>query len=289
MMNETLKKANEALLEGDRDGVLELLRYESDTPEVLWLRANAVLDNDERVALLQDLADGYSQYQQLAGEFLKRERDYQAQLDEPPDHFFWKQPTWEKRLEKMRAQWVWVLGAVVLLIMGITLLNYEAQRREEFQTGVLSVQATLTQEARFLGQTVVEYDAGRLSIVSIEDPTTKNVTFGRSEKDQYILATPATGARFVAVQFNFFCNQALCNQPPHANLALNLNNGGSVAYSSSAPFLVQFPPDNLPRISQGQQTKVWYVFEVPKGVSPKSVSVFVEGRDDPLFLSWTGR
>lgn len=288
-MKETLKKANEALLEGDRDGVLELLRYESDTPEVLWLRANAVLDDDERIALLQDLADGYSQYQPLASEFLKRERDYQVQLDEPPDHFFWKQPTWEKRLEKMRAQWVWVLGIIVLLVMGISLLNFEAQRRDAFQTDILIAQATQTEEARFLGQTVVEYNAGRLSIVSVEDPTTQNVTFGRSENSQYILATPAAGSRFVVVEFNFFCNQALCDQAPHANLVLNLNNGSSVAYSSSAPFLAQYPPDSLPRISQGQQAKVWYVFEVPKGVSPKSVGVLVEGRDDPLFLSWPAR
>ena len=288
-MNEVLKKANEALLEGDRDGVLDLLRYESDTPEVLWLRANAVLDDNERIALLQDLADGYSQYAQLASEYLQRELDYQVQLDEPPDHYFWKQPTWEKRLEKMRAQWVWILGAVVLLVMGISLLRFEAQRQETFQAEVAAVETAQAQASLLAGKTVVDYAAGQLSIVDYEDGTNKGVTLGERASDQYVLATPAAGARFVAVEFNFTCKLALCEQPPHANLSLILTDDTSVSYSSSRPFLVDHPPGNVPRVSKGQQAKVWYVFEVPKGVSIKSVAVIAENQDNPLFLSWPVR
>jgi len=288
-MNDALKKANEALLEGDRDGVLKYLEYEPNTPEVLWLRANAVLDDDERIALLKELVNGYSKYTPLAGEFLERELESQRQLDEPPDHHFWKKPTWKKIL----AQKYWILGLLFAIIMGVVYLSSfissETERRVVYEEGVEQAIANQTEVARLEGQPLVEYDAGTLSIIDIDDPTKEQVTFGRTDNNQqYIIEEPATGTRFVAVQVNFQCAQAICEQAPQANLALNLQNGKTVSYQSSArPFLVSESPDSIPRISQGAFTKIWYVFEVPRSTNPKTLSVSALGQEEPLLLSWS--
>jgi len=84
-MKDNLQKANESLLEGDRDGVLEVLQNEPEIPEVIWLRANSVLLDKERLNLLRQLAEGDSRYVQTAREFLERELKFEKELSEPPD------------------------------------------------------------------------------------------------------------------------------------------------------------------------------------------------------------
>ena len=289
-MNDAFKKANEALLEGDRDGVLKLLEYEPPNPDVLWLRANAVLGDEERIALLKELADGYSKYTDLAREFLEREIESQRQLDEPPDHHFWKKPTWKKIL----AQKYWILGLLFSIIMGAfylsSLISSEQERRVIYEEDVAQAIAVQTEAVRLIGQALVEYDEGTLSIIEIQDSAKSPVTFGRTDNEQYILAEPAKGARFIAVQVNFQCRQAICEKAPQANLSLNLQDGTSVSYQSSArPFLVNEPPGSIPRISQGGFTKIWFVFEVPRSTNPKALSVSVSGQEEPLLLSWSSR
>ena len=73
-VTEALEKARWALLEGDRDHVLRLLTTQPPLPEVLWLRAHAVADPTERLALLQRVAtSGHGVYAPLAGEIVERE------------------------------------------------------------------------------------------------------------------------------------------------------------------------------------------------------------------------
>ena len=289
-MNEALKKANEALLEGDRDGVLKSLEYEPPNPDVLWLRANALLDDKERIALLKELANNYSKYADLAGEFLDREIESQCQLDEPPDHHFWKKPS----VKKIWAQRYWIAGLLLTVITGIfyinSLISSGTERQEEYQQEVAQAIATQTEAVRLSGKTLIEYDAGTLSIIDVEDPTQRRITFGSTQNNQYVPAAPASGTRFLAVQVNFQCAQAICEQAPQANLSLNLQNGTNVSYQSSKhPFLVSEPPGNIPRISDGEFTKIWFVFEVPMNTNPKALSVSVEGQEEPLLLSWSGR
>jgi len=285
-MKNILEKANQALLEGDRDGVLHLLRDEPETPEVIWLRANSVLSNEERLNLLNQLTEGESIYSRLAREYLEREKKLEQQLQEPPDYQFWKQPTWAKRLEKMRAYRIWGFGAVMLIIMIVfgSLLNRSVQ--DQYQQEYLIVQATQTAAAVY-GQTIAKYASGTLSALKTEDPTTQRVTFGQTQDDQFILATPAAGARFVAVQLNFFCDIALCASPPEATINLLLANGQIVSYnSSSKPFLIEQPIDSLPRISQGQFAPIWFVFEVPKTSSPLALQIISEEQEVPQYISW---
>ena len=202
-MKEILEKANQALLEGDRDGVLRLLQNERDTADVIWLRANSVLSDGERMSLLSQLTNGNSPYANLARDFLSREQKFEWQLSEPPDYQFWKQRTWAKRLEKMLAYKMWVVGGIVLIFLGIFGLIVNGRYEQGYQQQVIAVQSTQTAQAFIAGNPIAVYPEGSISIISVEDPTTRPVSYGQMQDDKYIAGEPPKGARFVAVQINF--------------------------------------------------------------------------------------
>lgn len=290
-MNKNLEKANQALLDGDRDGVLKLLQNEPDTAEVIWLRANSVLSDEERKRLLSRLINEESRYSQLAREFLDRENNFQAELDEPPDYKFWLQPNYKKRAEKMREYRTWIIGAILLLALGIfgivVNINYESEN-DKFTAGV---RATQTAQAFFAGQQFAEYSAGRLSIIDVIDQVDtleRPVTFGDFVDDQFKPVSPAEGARFLAVLINFQCVLPVCNQPPEADLALLLADDKITAsYNySSRPFFIDEPPSEFDRIASGKSIRLWFVFEVPRITSPKALLVITPDRQEPLIVSW---
>lgn len=293
-MNRTIEKANQALLDGDRDGVLKILQNEPETAEVIWLRANSVLSDHERLQLLRRLISEEGRYTQLAREFLDREMKYQAELDEPPDYKFWLQPDHKKRVQKMREYRMWIIGAFLLLTLGvfgvITNINYESEN-EEFAAGV---RATQTAQAFLAGQQFANYGAGRLSIIDYIDPVDaleRPVSFGDVLDDQYRPVTPAEGARFVAVLINFECSIPICNEPPEADLALLLSdNQPTTQFNySSRPFFIDEPPSEFDRIASGKSIKLWFVFEVPRIASPKALLVIAPDMQEPLIVSWPVR
>lgn len=288
-MKPNLVKANQALLSGDRDGVLRFLRNEPETPEVIWLRAHSVLADDERQSLLLQLVEGDSIYSKLAREYMDREREFEEKLSEPPDYQFWKQPTWAKRIEKMRAYRLWGIGGVVLIVMIIIGAFINQSLQTQYQEEYKIVQATQTAAAIY-GQTIANYTAGQLSVIKVEDPTTRGVTRGDTQDDQFVPSNPAVGSRFVAVQLNFSCNIALCESPPEAIVNLLLANGNVVSYaSSSRPFLIEQPINSLPRISQGRSAQIWFVFEVSNVTSPLALQIISEGQEAPTYIAWPSR
>ncbi len=289
-MKEKLTKANQALLEGDRDEVLRLLHSVSETTEVLWLRAHAVATDEERHELLSQLVEvGDKSYSKLAAEILDREKRFSDELLEPADYQFWKQPTWAKRIEKMRAFRIWVFGAALLLIMVLIGSFLNNSNEAQYQQEVLSVQATQTASAGF-NQPVVKYSSGTMTIVKVEDPTPHSVTFGETQDDQFISSTPAAGARFVAVQVNFSCDVALCPTPPEAAVNLVLTNDQILSYESSArPFLIEQPFNSLPRISLGKFIQIWFVFDVPNSATPKALQIISKEQEAPQYLAWPVR
>jgi len=291
-MNSNLKKANQALLEGDRDSVLELLENASQTPEVLWLRANSVLSDTERIEILRQLAGGAGRYSQLAGEFLDRELKIQKALDEPPDYKFWKQPTWEKKMEKMRAYRMWVFGGILLIVLAVVGVIANNKNREEYEIYTEGVKATQTAQAYFAGKQFAEYPSGTLSIIDFEDSVNqieRPVTFGETQDNQqYKPVDPAQGARFVAVRIDFKCAMAICENPPEADLRLLLADETytrAFNYSSRA-FFIDEPPTTFDRIANGQSVKLWFVFEVPRITSPKGLIVVAPNVEEPLIVSW---
>jgi hypothetical protein len=286
-MKETLQKANQALLDGDRDNVLHLLRSESETTEVLWLRAHAATTEEERHELLSLLVEsGEGVYIKLASAIMEREARFANQLSEPPDYQFWKQPTWGKRLEKIRAFRVWFYGAILLVVVITFGAILNKSNEEQYTQEYLAVQSTQTASALF-SQQIAKYSSGTLSIIKVEDPTMQGVTFGDSQGDQFFPIAPAEGARFVAVQLSFSCASALCPNPPEATVNLVLTNNQVLSYDSSPrPFLIEQPLNALPRIAQGQFVQIWFVFDVPKSATPKALQVISGEQEEPQYIVW---
>lgn len=290
-MKSNLEKANQALLDGDRDGVLRLLRNESETPEVIWLRANSVLSDEERLRLFKKLTNGDSRYAPLAQEVLNREANFQAELDEPPDYKFWLQPSYQKRMEKMREYRMWVFGGVLLLVVGIFGVIININYESDYDKQVAEVRATQTAQAFFAGKQFAQYAEGTLSIISVINDVNmqdRPVTAGDTADDQFKPLTPAEGAHFVAVQINFQCVMPVCNEPPQASLALLLSDDKVTQPSdySSHLFFIDEPPSEADRIASGRSVKLWFVFEAPRTTSPKALLVFAPNEQEPQIVSW---
>jgi hypothetical protein len=284
-MKSNIEEAHQAMLEGNRDEVLRLLQGSSETEETLWLRAHAVISDEERAHLLERVADRHgTEASALAGQILEREGQFTEQLNQPPDYQFWKQPTWKERRSKMRLYGLWLLGGLVMITFAIlgVVLNVRAQARQELT--ILQIKSTQTAAAVY-NQTAIAYPAGTLQLVQIEYPTTRPVTFGETEGDKLVAASPAEGAQFAAVQLEFVCLLALCDNPPEADLSLSMQDGQIVSYAgSNRPFLIGQPP--LARIAQGQAIRAWFVFEVPRNSVPDGILVATGDSETPQFINW---
>ena len=82
-------EANKALLEGDRNNVLEILEGKPESTELLWLKAHAVEDDDERLALLRKVENqGRGVYSRMAREIIEREDHFSDELSKPPGYKF---------------------------------------------------------------------------------------------------------------------------------------------------------------------------------------------------------
>lgn len=285
-MKSNIEEAHQALLEGNRAEVLRLLQDLPDTDEIIWLKAQAVPSEVERNQALVRLTEKHDpKISVLSGQILERENQFAKDLSEPPDYKFWKQPTWNDRLSKMQQYRIWLLGGLLLIVLtgvGIS-LNLQAQTQQD-QT-IATIKATQT-AAAFYSQTVSTYPAGTLRILQIEYPTSRSVTFGEMNDNDFLLATPAAGARFAAVNFQFVCSLALCTNPPEADLNLLMADGHVVSYGTgSRPFLIGQPP--MSRIAQGQSTDGWFVFEIPQNSTPDAVLVITGDNEKPQIINWT--
>jgi len=288
-MKENVNKANEAMLEGDRDAVLRHLQDDSSYDhEIIWLRAHAAANDEERLNLLRALSQrNPSVYQELAYQIIEREDRFEAQLNEPPDYKFWKLPTWQERKQRLKQYSTWVAGGLLLIVMIVfaiaTTINQERQKEQvvlEQRQVMLMTQTAVA----YTTQKVANYPEGSLIIRSLDFPTNRPVTFGEQDNSQYLPATPAVGSRFGAVQVRFTCQKAICASPPEAQVSLLLAGGQEVRYSSSAPFLIDQQP--VERISNRESVDIWLVFEVPTGASPDALLVYASGQEAPLYVDW---
>jgi len=89
-MKDLVKAGLLALLEGDRDSVLDLFPYESDDSIIIWLKASSVEDITERKRLLQRIVQNTTpEFKNLAIKILERENKFEALLKIPPSYKFW--------------------------------------------------------------------------------------------------------------------------------------------------------------------------------------------------------
>ncbi len=294
-MDDTIRKANLALLEGDREEVLRLLANKQASTQVLWLRAHAVREEEQRLTLLRQISTaGHPIYSTLAKNILDRERQYESDLAKPAEYKFWTRPPWLGRVRFVQRNRAWLLGGAVLLlvlIVGVSLgLTWWGQSQAQ------ALAATQTAAARPAGPTPrptpsvtalaaaarasLSYPNGKLALVRIEFPTNRPVTFGGYGSDQ-TQANAAVGAQFVAVQLEFTCLQAICENPPEAELGLTFSDGSTKDYRSSTRPVLKDPTTSMARVSNNQTVQGWFVFEVPAKVSPVSLRV-ITGENSPV-------
>ena len=304
-MDELIRRANLALLEGNRDEVLRLLKDQPSTPEVLWLRAHAFVDDAERLQLLQNVAhSGQRPYASLAQAILGREDDFETRLAEPAPYQFWKREGFQNRMAKVREDpvkyilpGVFILLAIIALVVwgitaGIKQKSEQALVLSQTQTAIAlslitPVSPTPTPSLPPLPQSdrqQAAYEAGLLTLYRIEYPTTRPVTYSSYSLDN--LAVPAAGSQFVAVEFQFTCRLEVCTTPPEAEVALELKDGQVIAYQSgSRPMLVEQPV--MPQTSSGKLVTGWFVFEVPANSAPQAIIIYTRDENNPeLEIPW---
>lgn len=312
MADNLVIRAREALLEGDRDETLRLLKNMAEDAEVLWLRAHAAKTDQERLGLLSSVVSRYpdSIFANLASSILEREAQYKTELAQPPEYQFWKQPTWQGRLDALRHNKVQLIAILSILFFSFLLIllwigrNTQLAAQQATQAAWLTQTAVVTQSmtpppptlttAPTLTPTItalppskrpvpVSYPAGQLSLLRVEFPTNRPVTFAAYNIEG--AATPAVGAIFVAVQLEFRCSIPLCEEPPQAQIALRLDDGQIVRYASgNRPVLKEQP--TIERVSAGQSVTGWFVFEVPAKRNPSTILVITGDEDPVLELLW---
>lgn len=298
-MKEYLEKANQALLEGDRDKVLLLLQGKPADSEIIWLRAHAAKTDEERLALLRQVADGDDpEYARLAALILAREQKFEFDLNQPADYKFWKKDTFQAKVEALKAQRGWIVGGFIFIVFLTVFLIINLSIQSQRAQTNLAVSLTQTAVALFTPTTWVPtptptvtalppskqksaaYPAGSLKVIRVEFPTNRPVSFGQVSGDGLAAATPAVGARFAALQVEFTCQKALCSNPPEAKFNLQLSDGQIITYeNANQPVLVEQPV--MPRIASGQTISGWLVFEIPAKAVPSTLLI-VSGDQDPV-------
>lgn len=275
-MKESLQKAHLVMMDGDRDSVLEQIDSEANTTEVLWLRAQSALNEETRLSLLEQVAaEDHPVYSPLAAEIVRREREFAQKLSATPDYQFWKKPGWRAKMAALRQQRVWSLSLLAVALISILVLISSAFQSQAAAAAVeLTAQAAPRPTATITAippakRASLSYPAGDFTAIRIENPTNRLViTAGGMNAGTP--AAPAVGAHYLALQFEFICRIALCENPPEAQVSLKLDDGNIVSYSSNyQPVLAEIP--GPARISKDQMVSGWLVFEIPNQAQPAAL------------------
>ncbi|MCX7976565.1 MAG: hypothetical protein N2646_05785, partial [Bellilinea sp.] len=238
--------------------------------------------------------DNSSIYSHLAQQIVQRERAYEQQLDQPPDYQFWKKAGWKAKWSGFWQQRAWSLGILAVVFISALVLvavAFQNNSQRSSATPAAVVQQTPRPTPSVTALPVnkrprISYTAGEFSIIRIENPTHRMV-LSNANSDPNTAAVPAVGAVYLAVQYEFLCRAALCENPPEAEIALKLEDGSVVSYTSSyRPVLAEFP--GVARIAKNQTVTGWLVFEIPNQAAPAALLFPNDAGYDapPLELPW---
>lgn len=287
-MHTKLIKANIALFEGERSETRRLLQeyrdergqvWEND-PEasmIMWLEAQAQGDRDERIRRLHALVasvEPEDYYAQLARDYLLEEEKYWQKIHSSPDRRTSGFTVLGVSLWKVIA--FCVVGGVLAFIVFSMLSGAGDDPSQAVDAQPLD-QADPTSPALpdrsqplLADSYTARYPGGILQAVALEDDSERVVS-----TRTLTLAEPVPGARFYALDVVFECRIAICNHPPEAELALQLDNGVVEVRSDLAIAGERiFEP-----IALGRTTAGWIVFEVPT-ISRVDALVITASTDD---------
>ena len=289
-MHTKLIKANIALFEGARSETRRLLQEyraergqlwenDPDASMVMWLDAQAQGDRDERIRRLHTLVasvEPEDYYAQLARDYLLEEEKYWQKIHSNPD----------RRTSGFNLLGVslWkvivfcVVGGIVTFVVVSMLSGSGDTPAQSVGADVASTPSGQATSPAFPDQSqplladsyTARYSGGILQAVALEDNSERVVN-----TRTLALVTPVPGARFYALEVVFECRIAICNNPPEAELALQLDNG-IVEVRSDVAIAGEriFEP-----IALGRTTVGWIVFEVPT-ISRVDALVITSSSDD---------
>jgi hypothetical protein len=289
-----LVKANLALLKGGRGETARLLGdYRAagggepeNAPMVLWLDAQAQTDRDERIRRLNNLIASVpadDPYAQMAREYFQDEDAYQQKIAEVQ-----ARPRIRFSSAVWRALAFALLGGVIVLV-AMSILNPPAKPTSDTETQANALQSTtlpstpLPDHSRALvaDAYTARYPQGILQVTAIEDESERVVD------ETNALVLPVPGARFYAVNVAFECRGGICDQPPQANLTLQLDDGSRIQPRTDVHISGTTP---LSPIALGRTTNGWIVFEVPlvTTVTALIVSAPDEQAFEPITINLVG-
>jgi hypothetical protein len=286
-MDARLIQANLALFKGEHAEVGRLLnevraeRPPTDDEAALmrWLDAQIQPDRNERLRRLGALVAGAppdNTYARLAARYLAEEDAYRDRL---------------AAVKTRSVTGVWkplafvAAGALVIfLLMSAVLPNTQPP-----PTAAPTLTAAPTDappppdrsQALVADSYTARYPAGILQITAVESDSARVLNANDAG------ATPVPGARFYALSVVFECRSGVCDAPPGAVLALQLDNGDLIKVRDGLRIAGE---KTLQPVALGRTTSGWVVFEVPLVTQVKAlvISPLESGpRFDPISLSMT--
>ena len=278
-----LIQANIALFAGDYAETRRLLNdfrsgsggiTPEDVPLVLWLDAQTQDDAGERLRHLRSLlaqVPSENAYAVMARRVLADEDDH---------------------AERMRAArktaifpnlklWQGVaLAAAVLTVVLLLLLSGAPPTEPDARptvTASAAVQPTVSlvdnslplDPAAHMGR----YPQGILQLTRVENASLRVIDLQTAA-----LISPVDGARFYALQVGFECRSGVCDQPPEAHLALQLDDG---TQTSPRTDLTIAGAEVLTPVALGRTTRGWIVFEIP--LISDAIALIISARDNQAF------
>ncbi len=269
-MHTLLVKANLALFKGERSETQRLLReyqsqreipVESDpsTPMILWLDAQTQADPAERLRRLEQLVHqthAQDHYRQLALAILKDERDFQVRMEALQSRF--RLPF---NSAAGRALGLLIIGALVTFTL-VTVFSPPSRTSVAPPLTLIAPTPAPTaidlpdrSRALVADSFTARYTNGILQVTAVEEQSERVLN-----SSSLVQVTPVPGARFYALNVIFECRGPICNQPPEANLALQLDNGSLIEPRRDVVIAGQ---PTLQPIALGRTTSGWVIFEIP--------------------------
>lgn len=262
-----LVQANIALFKGERAETLRLIeefreQHSARTREehqvaLLWLEAQAQADHADRLRLLRELiaVPLPSVYHRLAQDLLDDEDEYQTSIA--------KADAARQRATRLALIFGGLAGVLFVILIGAGVVFAPPAEPLPVAAAVIETPAatpTITvlpdQSRPLTAESFTKrYLGGILQIAAFEAPSARviNTEDGGS-------LFPVTGAQFIALKLNFECRSGICNAPPEAALAVQLDSGDLIAAREDAQIMGQQP---FQPIALGHTTTGWIVFEIP--------------------------
>ncbi|MBZ0300376.1 MAG: hypothetical protein K8J31_11565 [Anaerolineae bacterium] len=308
-MDPRLIRANIALFQGKRNETRRLLEdyaVDQENPEVaqrepmiLWLDAHARPKHTERVSGLTTVVDQVpadSPYHQMAKSYLQEEEHYTQLLDVEK----------QRKPGVRRWQVVSALVAVAVVIGAFIVFGQlnapppivEATEQVTEEPTVLPTSTPIVQNTPApatladgslptTGFEILGYN-GAMTVRGID----QDVRFVVDTNGNEVKPADA-GAKFYGLLVEFQCLIPLCNDAPEAELYVQLNTGNFRVLASEGVSIAGEPALSR-RVSQGQTTRGWVIFEIPRSNPPTDLVIWPpapqgsDTRPDPVVVGLPG-